>query len=205
MAIKAFPFAVLLLVAISTIFSTCKKNFGCANSTYSFEAGIRIYPDKDSINIGDTLWMEMNEPTTFLDLGSGLNVNYDNAENLGTTLRLIELLENSKFQGAYKKFKLKLEFGQNVQNLTDTSSLKEYLFIERNNKYIFRLGFVPNQKGIFRISFGNAQNVYRKNDKCTKAGFVLKLKQTNSHAYFNNTNFPGIITDSTKLYCFKVK
>lgn len=197
---------VLLVIATVISSANCKKNLNCAETVYSFEINdIKIYPNQDSIQIADTVWLDINLPVQLKDITTGANIDYSGAENLGIVTHLIELLGNNNYRGAISDFSLKLEDGTNVPNFIDTSSLKEYLFNEVNGIYLFRLGFIARKKGIFRISFDNVANVYRKNDKCTKAGFSLMLDQTNSHSYYNDNNFPGIVTDSLRLYCFKVK
>ncbi len=56
MATKIGRTLLLAIIAMSCMYSTCKKGIGgCADTVYSFELGIKAYPDKDSLQIGDTL------------------------------------------------------------------------------------------------------------------------------------------------------
>ena len=164
-----------------------------------------LYPNYDSINVNDTLWLEIRGETTLRDNNSGSMVNYSNAANLGTVVSLIELLGNSNYRGAFGDFILNLKSGANVNNNYDPPRLKEYSFNENNNEYVFQLGLIPQKKGNYRLAFENALNVYRKNDVCTKSGFEFVIRNTNCHSYYNNVNFSITNSDSTKLYCFKVK
>jgi hypothetical protein len=165
----------------------------------------RLFPNLDSININDTLWLEIRSSVIIRDNQSGQMINYSNAANLSIVVRLIELLGNSSFRGAFADFQFKLLYGSNGLNTSDPSSLREYLFNEMNNEYVFLLGVIPQRIGIYRIGFENAANVYRRNEECIKSGFSFAIKNTNCHAYYNNLNFNITNTDSTRLYCFKVK
>lgn len=198
---------ILPLIYITMVYGDCSKNKGCLgnNSGYSFSMDSRLFPNLDSININDTLWLEIRGPVVMLDNQSGQMINYSNAANLGTVVGLNELLGNSNFRGAFNDFNLYLKNGTNVSNNFDPLALKEYLFSEVNNEYIFLLGLIPQKIGIYRVGFGNAANVYRRNDGCSKSGFSFAIKNTNCHAYYNNQNFGITNTDSSRLYCFKVK
>ncbi len=68
MATKIYTVAILLLIAITTTFSTCKKGgLGCANATYSFRMEENISPDKDSIKTGDTIFLNVNTLSSLKD------------------------------------------------------------------------------------------------------------------------------------------
>jgi hypothetical protein len=192
------------LICCISICATCNKRIDCKQTIYSFEANLQVFPDIDSVRIGDTVWLNLNHPSTLYDSGLRANVDYSNAMNYGTVFRIVELLGNSNFRGAYTDFDLLLKTGKTVNNYSDPNFLREFTFEELGNFYVFNLGFAAKKRGIYRISFDNSNNVFRANDQCTKAGFKLSLKNTNSHGYFNNANFTGITTDTTRLYCFKV-
>lgn len=199
--------SVLLLLYLTMVYGSCSKSKGClgTNNGYSFSMNSRVFPDLDSININDTLWLEIRGPVLMRDNVSGQMINYSQAENLGTVVRLIELQGSSNFKGAFNDFNLIIAHGSVGLLTSDLGSMKEFLFDENNYEYIFQLGVVPIRTGIFRIGFENAANVYRRNEGCAKSGFSFSIKNTNCHAYYNNQNFGITNTDSTRLYCFKVK
>lgn len=202
--ISRFTIVLLLTsVVIATSFSTCRRS-ACEEVSYNFEVGMKIFPDRDSVRLNDTVWLQVDVPSNLRDLVSSKMIDYSNAENLGTDIALVELTGNASFRGAFGNFHLYLEQGKLVQSSNDSTMIRDFLFNEANGNYIFLLGLIPLQKGIFRASWGNAVNVYRRNDKCTKADFSIVSEQTNAHSYFNTNNFPGIVTDSTHMYCFKV-
>lgn len=75
---------ITLLIATS-----CGKD--CLGSMYSFNTKAKVYPDKDSIAIGDTIWLEVNTPTSLPDITSGKTVDYSDAANLGIAIQLSSL------------------------------------------------------------------------------------------------------------------
>ncbi|MEO6638536.1 MAG: hypothetical protein ABIN25_09675 [Ginsengibacter sp.] len=87
----------LLLLGITSIGSQCKKRFGCANMVYNFEIGVKTSPNNDTINIGDTIWFEINSPSTLKDQNTNQLINYSGVENLGSGISLDKLGLNNLF------------------------------------------------------------------------------------------------------------
>lgn len=193
----------LLIIIIVCFGFQCNKSFDCHNQVYSFEIGIKAYPDKDSINVDDTLWLEINEPTTFKDGFSGQMIDYNGTANLGSAIGFIELLGNSNSSECANNFDFILVKGSSVKN-SNTNLIREYSFVELNSSYVFKLGVKPKKSGIYRISVSSAENVYRQSDKCTKASFKINFKLTNQHLYYNEQNFGVIVPLPNNGYCFKV-
>ena len=159
-----------------------------ADTVYSFELGIKAYPDKDSLQTRDTLWLEVNSPTAFQDRFSGQTIDYSNAENLGSAIGFSKLLSNGSFADAANMFDYRLLLGQQITN-GSSELIREYNFIEKDKHYTFRLGIIPKDTGIFSIVMSNAANVYRSTDNCTKAAFEINFDSTNQHYYLNpNSN-----------------
>jgi hypothetical protein len=207
MAIKTAGSILLLsLIALMCIYAQCNKRLDCANTVYSFEMGIKAYPDKDSINVGDTIWLEVNEPTTLKDALSGRVIDYSGVVNLGTAISFAKLIAVSQTNDQVAaNFKFILLQGNEIAR-PDTAKYREFNFRELNGFYKFQLAIIPKETGVFKMFVSSAANVYRKNDKCTKAGFTINFKETNQHFYFNEVSFPGIILSGKNgVYLFKVK
>ncbi len=197
------PF-LLLLIALASLNFQCKKRFGCADTVYSFEIGIKAYPDSDSINIGDTIWLEINTPDILRDKQTNALINYSGVENLGSVISFQKLDNNSFTIKALNKFKLILLKGTKVNNTIDPDLFNEYLFDDKNGYYQFKLGVIALEAGVFRIALSNAANVYRKSDGCTKANFVINFEQTSQH-YYLYPGFQGNPNEKSGTYYFKVK
>jgi hypothetical protein len=193
---------VLFIVSVSTISFTCKK-FICGDSiSYSFNIYAKAFPNLDSINVGDTIWFEINQPTLLKDNFSGNNIDFKGAVNLGSAIGFGEFFGIDSVRNAANYFDYDLITGTQVSN-TNTAQIREFKFSEINNFYVFKLGVIPKLKGIFGIGFSNATGVYRTSDNCAKADFEISFKDTDRHFYLNQ-NIGSDTTFSLGSYFFKV-
>lgn len=181
-----------------------KKGIGCANTTYDFEIGVKAYPNKASIHLGDTLWVEINAPTRLKDIATNTIVDYSGATNLGSAIGFGRIITNTVAASA-NSFNYNLITGVQVTN-PNISQIREFLFVQSNNNYVFKLGIIPKEKGVFGIGFSNAANVYRGSDKCTKASFKIDFENTPQHYYLNPiiNSSNSDTTKSSGSYYFKV-
>ena len=203
METKYFLFIGLMIFAVSLSSIQCGKGgINCTESIYSFNLGVKAYPDKDSLRIGDTLWFEINEPTTLKDARSGQMIDYSGAENLGSVISFHQLSASKQFSiPASNQFLFGLMKGQE-KSVLDPSFEKQYVFSEEGQYYKFNLWIIPKQTGSYRILLSNAANVYRKSEKCKKAGFSINFKGTNQH-YYQSPAYQGE-TAASGVYYFKV-
>lgn len=201
MVIKLQTVVIVVFLYTATVFATCRKD--CSRIDYSFEIAAKAYPDLDSIRVGDTIWIEINEPVFLKDLKTNTSINYSGTVNLGTNLGFQEIKGSTpQLINSANDFLFKIIEGIEVNSL-HSDLFKEYLFVERNNMFLFKLGVIPKRSGIFRINFGSAANVYRANDKCSKASFVFNFENTNQHFYLYPGGSGSLPGGST--YYFKVK
>lgn len=199
---KTFIIAVLILCIINSSFK-CRKQIFCAETIYNFEIGIIARPNLETINLGDTIWLYIDESNLFKDMQTGQLITYGDAANLGSAIGFQKLDSTGQFNTkAANMFHFMPKVGIETRNV-DSELFREYLFEEKNKRYIFKLGVVPKQSGTFRLVFSNAANVYRENDKCTKASFTLNFKETDQH-YYLHPNFQGGPTPIGGDYYFKV-
>jgi hypothetical protein len=210
MGTKIIRVAAVILLYLTTTYATCSKD--CIETTYFFEAGIKVYPDTDSININDTIWLEAGFSSLLKDLQTGSNVDYRNTENLGTGIQLLRFtggsLSDPGVVPAIDSFTFLLKEGVLMPPNGNANQVKTYNFLEESGKYKFKLGVIPQKKGVYALAISNAANVFQKNDKCTKASFAFKLQDTDNHIYLLKENRPDYTPSGlelTNLYCFKVK
>jgi len=204
--LKTHKILFLLVLSFISINFQCNKNLNCRETVYSFESGIKAYPDQDSINIGDTLWLEVNQTVNLKDLQTNETVNYSNASNFGTALSFAQLMSvDSTNDKVASKFRYVLIYGNEIQR-EDKIKYREYNFYELNGYYRFKLGLIPNEKGIFKLFISNSNNVLRTNDNCTKANFQIDFIDTDQHFYLNKVSFPDVnLSGKNGVYLFKVK
>jgi hypothetical protein len=178
----------LLLTGITFLMQKCNctKPLGldCAKTVYNFEITVKGNPGKDTLVIGDTLWFELNSPTQLKDTKDNSIVNYSGAANLGSAVNFRALSNAKEYTiEAVNKFGYFLKEGLQLRATNDNI---EYNFNEKNNRFVFLLGVLPKEKGTYRILFSNAANVYRNNDQCTKAAFVINIENSDRHPYLNS-------------------
>lgn len=193
--------AALLLCLVNSGFQ-CRKSFGCAGTLYNFKLGVKAYPDTETVIADDTIWLEINEPTTLQDIRTGRDINWSNAANLGSVLSFHQLSNQNEFTvKAADKFDFHLVNGTKLNSI-DPSFEREYRFDEKNGYYLFKLGVIPKEKGTFRLFFSNAANVYLRNDRCSKSNFIINFRDTDQHYYLSPTYQGGNLVGGD--YYFKV-
>ncbi len=191
-------------------FSKCGKvGRNCSDNIYSFNSdSAKVYPDKDSIQVGDTLWLEASTPTTVKDSTTGKTVDYANAENMGIAISMLLFNENSTSNPnptyGLSDFDFAIKEGSYY---TSNQYANNYLYDEANGYYNFKIAVIAHQTGLYALSISDAINVYRKDDKCTKASFSITFQQTDQHLYLYQNLYPNQEIseyERTHLYCFKV-
>jgi hypothetical protein len=153
----------ILLLTILSLFlisaSCSKKNKKCSQG-YDLEHPISVYPIKESYNIGDTIWFEMN----FSDVLNALVTNNYTGEKLNenihlknfdfrrTFLSFFELVDSSENVAGQSKSVWKESFdpiyvtGNIIQELPDGP---EYKLIYQNNSYLLKIGMILKKSGVF--------------------------------------------------------
>ena len=198
-------YAALAIIFTSTVYGTCGKDIiGCADSSYSFAVDAKVYPDKDSINIGDTIWVEINTSTNLVDQDSK-TIDFSHANNLATNMGFVKLANVSPIQldDAVNDFTYVVTSGTEIPS-ANSKLLKLFLLKESGGRYLFQLGIIPKVSGTFRFNLGNADGVYRNGNSCPKAAFNYQLfNTTNQHYYL----YPGgsSVTPAGADYYFYVR
>lgn len=148
----------------------------CSDSVkYAFDIQAEMHPDKDSIQIGDTMWLEVNAPTTFVDNISNQPVDFSGAENLGTSISMRNFYdENASISDVDKSFDYISIIGSTTPPSGQYS--RSCLFKEINNTYQFKMGIVPKEKGLFGMILGSPAGIYRKAINAQKHLLRLHLK-----------------------------
>lgn len=194
---------VLLFIYTITAFSTCKKNIlGCTESSIFFNVDAKVHPDKDSINIGDTIYVEVNIPTTLADQNNTM-IDYSKANNLGTVMGFVKVANVSpiKLDDAVADFSYSLISGKEISS-SNSQILKEYLFEESSGRYLFKLAIIPKSSGTFSFNLGNAVNVIREGNSCPKAAFNFLLKNTTDQHYYLYPGGAGVTPAGADYYFY---
>ncbi len=158
MFIKSLVWFCFCLVLMS---SSCKKHKEiCEWSAFTFEHPVSVYPVKDSYNIGDTIWFEMNF-SDILNAQVRNNIfgnfrsetiqlkNFDFHRNFLRILKLVDSTQNINGQptGTWSKsFEPIYTTGQLLGELPDGP---EYKLKYENNSYQLKFGMILQQTGVF--------------------------------------------------------
>lgn len=208
MAIRIKRYAIVLIIFTTMVNATCLKKIDCTQSYNSFVLKMRAYPDTDSIAVGDTLWLELNEPTKLKDITTNQEVDYSGAANLGNVIGFLKFVPGiNDSYGAVSNFKVITFEGQPGGNTINPLIDKEFLFKESNGFYKLKLAIIPLDTGRYVLNISNAANVYRRNDNCTKASFQINFDSTNQHFFYLQQWRPDLILDNVgkkKVFYFKV-
>ena len=207
---KSHSIAIILIIAALNM--GCPKFHVCSDSIryqFSVDTAISIYPDKDSIHIGDTIWIEMHVPTNLFDSYSSKYIDFSKAVNFGEDI-VVGILTggsilNPGTADASDSVSYILVNGRNAG--ISKTGVRNYFFDESNGIYFLKVGIVPKNIGKYYLGFGSPTGVYKKNDYCTKAAFNLFISNTNQHLYYYQENRPGYIMsdyERKRFYFFKV-
>lgn len=203
MGTKIKIFAISLVISTTTIFSTCKKNgLGCVESNVFFNVDAKVFPDKDSINIGDTIYVEVNIPTTLIDQNNN-SVDYSKASNLGTSMGFVKLVSDSPIvlDNAVPDFNFDLVSGKEISS-PNVKLYKDYFFEESGGRYLFKLAIIPKSGGTFSFNLENATGVMRKGNSCPKAAFNFLLKNTTNQHYYLYPGGTGVTPAGADYYFY---
>lgn len=180
----------------------------CLEPDYSFSIKASFTPEKDSIHVGDTLWLISETSTQLNDITTNAKVNYENAQNLGSTLGIIDIKKAKSMEfGAIDSFTyIKVTGKIYTDKEILPSVVKQLLFEERNGKYELKAGIIAQKKGSYIFSVGDAVNVFRKGKpKCGIAHFDVLNGNSNQHLYFFEDLWGSLSEyDKKHDYCFVV-
>jgi hypothetical protein len=198
-----------ILIQLLVCYAGCKE---CDNAHYAFSISNKIYPDKDSIHVGDSIWIEVDAPTHLVDQGTNAEVDYSGAQNLGTAIQFLKLgngtVQIPNVQPAGASFKTDLLIGDSVPepNPNYAKEIKNIRFREVNGRYLMKVAFIAKDTGNFMIAPSNSANVYRQNGGCTLADFAIPITDTDQHFYIYQETRPGYeITGLERTNCYYVR
>jgi hypothetical protein len=180
----------------------------CVEANYSFAFQSQIIPDRDSINIGDTIYLISSFPTKLKDQNTSIEINYSEANNLGSTLGVGELINGDSFpKDAIFNFSYISVKGRiyNDRNVASPDGVQQLVYEELNGNYELKVGLITLKKGIYVLGIGDGLGIGRR--ACEKASFFISLGNTSQHIYFYQNWRPGYIlteSDLKHIYCFKV-
>lgn len=197
--------AVFILIIGVCIATSCGR--GCLEAQYNFNMQEVFSPEKDSILVGDTVFMESSHSTSFKDTLTTMLIEFGGSQ-IGVNLGLLRFPDTSATpDGGMNDFSILVFKGKAVGNDNIPTQNKGFLFAEDGGNYELKIGFVAKQKGVYAISLGNSMGIIKKRSGCEKANILITNGNVSNHLYFYINFFRGLpISEYTKthVYCFKV-
>lgn len=198
----------ITILSIIILFSNIDCSRGCIEAQYNFSMQEVFYPEHDTILVGDTIFMESSHSTTFNDTLINKSIDFSGSD-IGGSLRLLRFPDTSTIPvGGINNFEILIFYGKSSGNDNIPSENKGFYFVEDNNQYILKLGFIAKQKGIYSISLGNSIGIIKRKSSCEKANITIINTNNNNHLYFYQNWRPGYLIpeyERTHIYCFIVK
>ncbi len=196
---------VIFFAVIIGFFNGCHKP--CNLPNYTFLVNDHFTPEKDSIQIGDTLWLTCAISKTLVDINSQEKVNFPDAQNLGTNLIISDISKFNLQRGAVDSFAyVQIRGNIYTDQTSNPHGAKQIGFEEDANYYLLEVGLVAIKMGTYILTVPDNPYVFRKGmTKCGTASFQILNSNTNKHLYLFE-NIWGQLSeyDSTHSYCFKV-
>ena len=201
---KVFFFSILFLIVLIS----CHKL--CITSQYNFNGGVaNIFPDKDSIHIGDTLWFSSSIPVnlkyTSGNSSDSIYYSLSGAKNMITDFHLTTPLGINSQVGAIDSFSFISIKGSIQLNPLIPHAGKTISYVEEGANYLVTFAIVAQKKGVY---FLNIIDIYQAEKKCDKISVVIMMNNADNHLHYLKDIYYGggpiNPLDSTHSYCFKV-
>jgi len=179
----------------------------CVGPEYIFNTAIKVSPERDTVQLGDTLWLKGSIPDVLKDSLSKIMVEYRNAKVI-LSLQFIEVLKTDRMQTSLANVPDKFSFVSTIGRIY-TPRLPTWRDIETayiGNTYQYEVGIIPKEAGTFFIEAAHAgiANIESKKNRCEGAELYqhFDVKNINFHLLEPyNPQFP----DGTRgIYAFIV-
>ena len=179
----------------------------CTLPNYDFSVSDFFSPEKDSVTVGDTLWLISNISNVQVDINSGAQVDFSGAENLGFNLVVSDISKFRSQRGAVDSFDYTKRHGDIYTHpSSNPQGIKQLSFEKTMASYMLEVGLIAKKKGSYLLTVPDNPYVFRQDmPKCGTAAFAILNSNANKHLYLFE-NYWGKLNqyDSTHSYCFKV-
>lgn len=200
----------LFVLPFIFLFATCKKNKGeCIGNAYSLKETWNVLPQRDSINIGDTLIFSSSFSNNPFDYKTNTNVDFSGNAVIGTSFSIRIVKGFGDLRPSIDSFTLFSLEGTMKANDISPNQIKDIRWIEYNNFYSSKIGIIAKRKGDYCITVSDAFGRLNKTNECESgAGIYLSNKSVKNNAYllrpyYSLPNVPA--DDSAHIFCIRVK
>jgi hypothetical protein len=185
----------------SLLFVRCRKP--CQADIFAYSGADLFYPEKDSMRVGDTLFLSC------IIIKSDLPDHVTHAENLGGNLIISSIdsfLVSSR--GAVAQFDyVNLEGSLYTLNNTSPGNVKQVQYLETDSSFNLKVGLVTLRSGLYIFTFTDVPGVrWSGPGKCVTGNMFFANINANKHLNLIEDKFgmPLSMADSITGYCIKV-
>lgn len=200
---KTITIALVISLFIS---ASCRKK--CISMHYNFAIDTtNIYPEFDSIAIGDTLFFSSKTSTQLTNLLDGKKIDYSKSPNFGSIIGFTELVGLSQTNASVDDFSIFPIKGKiyTDNNVPSPETVKQVIFAEEGGEYLLSFGIIPKKKGIYTIGTADLPDVVK---DCNRSIITMKITNIDPHLHYISDIYYGggpiDPLDATHSYCFKV-
>ena len=181
----------------------------CVGPLYKFQTSLEITPSRDTIRVGDTIWLKSTFSKHLKDEHSGQMVDFRNAK-ITFPFQFSELnktdIMSEKMKDARHKFYIHAIDGKTTSNEKTAEQYVEV--IDLHDQYRYQLVVIPKAPGVFCIEAAHAGNgeISQKVKKCGMGEVYQDMIVTDRHLYlFDAFNIPPSTSSTDSgLYAFVV-
>lgn len=201
----------MLLIKATLLISafSCNKNGSkpCTMVTpFSFNVTSEFFPQRETYNIGDTIFLHSSFPKSLLNQISNQQVDYGNSLGISGNLAIGLLDSNSRtILYALPKFKV-INISGTTSPIPNATEGGLNIFYKEDSIYNFKLGIICLNKGVYRIGLTDLSSQGISGKDCTNAGFNMTVTNANKNLnLFQNAigYYPDALAIKT-IYCFRV-
>lgn len=178
----------------------------CHEPDYDFSVYESFSPEKDSMNVGDTLYLNWEILKMQKDKNTGTLINFSNLGNLGDNLVISDI---TKFHDAKREAADSFSYINIYGKIySDNYGAKQFQFMETDSSYLLKVGLIPLKAGLYVFTIPDATGIYRNGHvKCGIGDYAVLNANVNKHLYLFENLWGSIISDydRNRSYCIKVK
>lgn len=195
------------MISVFLQFMACRKP--CHEPDYTFSIKTSFSSEKDSMRLGDTLWLSCETPTEMEDLNTKNLINFVGAENFGTAIVVQNIKEwftsDREAVDCFDFIKVDGEI-YSIQTL-DPKRVKQISFLESNGRYNFKFGIIAKKRGLYIFTIPDIPAVVYRKDKeqCGKAGFEILSSNVDKHLYLFEDYLALTLSNYDKKHCYCIK
>jgi hypothetical protein len=126
---------VIILIGLAYfIVINCGCPKPCIEANYSFAVNSQIIPDKDSVHVGDTIFLSSSFSDKLLDQSSGIVIDYSDAVDIGSAVSVIKL---------------------NIGDTVATDAVFDFNYLSINGK-VYNDRSIPRPDGVQQLTYQEA-------------------------------------------------